>query len=133
MFPVKAENPTKKLSMAYTIPWNLIGLSVSGDFADLTLYTDRFNRKVAFPKAPPEKPPTAQQTAQRSRFTQAQAAWKALDQSQKDSLEEATKKGSLVMTGQNLYISVALMNDTTALKTLERQTGIILPDVPYIQ
>lgn len=118
--------------MAYTLPLQLFGVWVSGDVDGLTIYTDRFGRKVAFPKAPPEKPPSDLQTHQRNRFRDAQVAWNALTPGQKKQLEDAAEKGSLVMTGQNLYISVALRNDSTALATLARQTDTTLPTVPFI-
>lgn len=118
--------------MAWTVPWNLLGLTVSGDVGGITIYTDRFGRKVAFPKSPPEKPPSAAQSHQRTRFTQAQAAWAALSAQEKACLEDAALKGGMVATGQNLYIKVALTNDTPALDTLAQQTGTILPPVPFI-
>ncbi len=118
--------------MAYTPPWQLFGTWVSGDVDEITIYTDRFGRKVAFPKAPPEKPPSPRQIHQRERFRLAHVAWKALTDSEKAQLELAALRGSLVMTGQNLYISVALRNDSLALLTLQRQTQTNLPAVPFI-
>lgn len=118
--------------MAWSIPWQILGLTVSGDVGGFTIYTDRYNRKVVFPKSPPEKPPSEEQIALRSRFTEAQSAWSVLNASNKAALEEACRKLSVPMTGQNLYIKVALTNDQGALETLERQSGITLPAIPYI-
>jgi len=118
--------------VAFTVPWQLMGIWVSGDVGELTIYTDRFGRKVPFPKAPPDKPPSPQQIAHRARFRTAQAAWSALTADEKAQLELATNRGSLVMTGQNLYITVALRNDQDALDTLARQTATTLPTVPYV-
>jgi hypothetical protein len=36
------------------------------------------------------------------------------------------------MTGQNLYLKAALRNMDSAVRTVERQSGIPLPTVPYI-
>lgn len=116
----------------WTTPYNLLGLGVSGDLGGITIYTDRFGRKVAFPKAPPDKPPSAAQIEQRTRFANAQKAWAALTPSEKQSLEDAVNKSGIVMTGHNLYISVALTNQQESLDTVARQTGLTLPPVPYI-
>ena len=116
--------------MDWTVPWNLIGLIVSGDIGDLTVYTDRFGKKVAFPKSPPKKPPSPAQTIQRAAFKSAQSSWRSLTDSEKESLESATKKLSIPMTGQNLWIHTLMTNDETALQTVENQSGIPLPTPP---
>lgn len=112
--------------MAFTIPWNLIGLQISGDIGDLTIYTDRFGKKVAFEKSPPKEPPSSEQIVLRSRFKQAQADYMAQSDQVKLAYEEATKRGSLTMTGQNLWISVAMRHTFDSLETLEVETGIEL-------
>ena len=118
--------------MAYTVPWQLMGIWVSGDIGGLTIYTDRFGRKVAFPKSPPQEPPSEAQVHQRDRFRRAQVAWKALTDAEKTQLEIASVRGSLVMTGQNLFMSVAMRDDNIALQTLAKQTDTILPNVEFI-
>lgn len=115
--------------MAWTIPWNLIGIEVSGDIGDLTIYTDRFGKKVAYPKAPPKEPPSQRQIKQRAKFRSAQKAWSNLTVNQKENLEESTKKVSAPLTGQNLYISAFIRNDNADLVTFERQSGLNLPRV----
>lgn len=116
--------------MAWTVPWNLIGMEVSGDIDGLTIYTNRFGKKVAFPKAPPKEPPSARQIIQRAAFKTAQAAWMNLSGTQKTSLEDATKKVSAPLTGQNLYISSIIRNSNSDLITFESQSGITLPRIP---
>jgi hypothetical protein len=118
--------------VAWSIPWNLLGTWVSGDLGGYTIYTDRFGRKNVFEKSPPEKPPTPAQIHQRARFKQAQAAWRALTPQERDNLETATRRLSIPMTGQNLYLKAALRNMDSAVRTVERQSGIPLPTVPYI-
>jgi len=112
--------------MAFTIPWNLIGLQVSGDIGHLTIYTDRFGKKVAFNKSPPKEPPSPEQVNQRNRFKTAQKNY--MDQSNETKLayENATKKTSIAFTGQNLWISVSFSQDFESLRTLEKQSGEIL-------
>lgn len=118
--------------MAWTVPWNLIGMAISGDVAGLTIYTDRFNRKIAFDKAPPKKPPTPAQVIQRERFKLAMADWSALTDQQKLALEQAVLRTSIVMTGGNLYVSTALTGDFHAYATVSAQSGVTLPDVVFI-
>jgi len=116
--------------VAWTIPWHLIGMQVSGDVGDFSIYTDRFGRKVVYPKAPPEKPPTAAQTARREAFKAAQQSWSALSSEAKANLEEACRVLSMPLTGQNLWISAVMRQDTTAYRTVAAQSGIALPDLP---
>lgn len=118
--------------MAWSVPWNLLGLIVSGDVGAFTIYTDRFGRKTAFPKAPPEKPPSTDQLLQRSRFATAQAAWSALTDHEKAALEAACRNLSIPLTGQNLYIKVALTNRQSAADTVAEQSDIALPPIPYV-
>lgn len=118
--------------MAWTIPWNLIGLSVSGDFGDTTIYTNRRGKKVTFPRSPPTKPPSPLQQHQRARFRQAQANWAALTPQQQRDWELVTMKASLCLTGQNLAIHYALLPEDDFLVTLERQTGIALTRPPKV-
>ena len=113
--------------MAWSIPWQLMGMEVSGDVGDLTIYTDRFGKKVAFPKAPPKEPPSFAQIIQRQRFADGQKFWSALNDDEKAALELATKKVSAPLTGQNLYISTYIRNDSADLLTFEKQSGVRLP------
>lgn len=116
--------------MALGIPAGFLGLIVSGDVDGITVYTDREGRKVAYPKAPPKEPPTDFQIYYRSRFAAAQASYMALSPSQKTAYEDLTKSASLCMTGQNLWIHVALKHTFGLLDTLQAQTGVsvIAPD-----
>jgi len=117
--------------MALGIPASVLGLIVSGDVGGITIYTDRYGRKIAYPKAPPKEPPTAFQVYYRNRFKTAQANYMALTVSQKKSYEELTKASSLCMTGQNLWIHVATKGTFGTLDTLVSQTGIsvVYPDL----
>lgn len=113
--------------MAWSIPWNLIGLQVSGDFGDTTIYTDRYNRKVVYPKSPPKEPPSPAQVQSRDAFRAAQASWAALSVVEKAALENACRRTSIPLTGQNLWIHCQLTGDSQAYTTIQRQSGITLP------
>ena len=116
--------------MAWTIPWQLMGLQVSGDFADLTIYSDQFGRKIPFLKSPPKKPASPAQIAVRTAFKEAQKSWAMLSDAQKKNLEDACRKTSVPLTGQNLWIHTITTRDKDAYLTIERQSGITLPS-PY--
>lgn len=117
--------------MALGISASLLGLIVSGDIDGLTIYTDRFGRKVAYPKAPPKEPPTQMQVDVRARFKSAQAEYMALTATEKADYELLTKAASLCLTGQNLFISVAMKRNFGILDTLMSQTGInVTPPTP---
>jgi len=118
--------------MAYTVPWHLIGTIVSGDVAGLTIYTDKRCRKVTFAKAPPLVPPSPAQIAMRARFRLAQSEYMAQSDQVKREYENATLKASLPLTGQNLWISVAIRHDLESLRTVSNQTGIDLTQPTFV-
>lgn len=118
--------------MAFGVPVSLLGFIVKGDLAGQTIYTDRHGRKVYFPQAPPNKPPSPLQVVQRARFAAALGNWKALSHQQKAAWEAITLKASLCMTGHNLFIHVSLRGDFSNLATLQAQTGIDVDDPEYI-
>ncbi len=100
---------------------------VSGDVSGLTIYTDRYGRKVVYPKAPPKEPPTNLQIAARARFAAGQAEYMSLTASQKADYERLVQIATLAMTGQNLFIHVAMKHTAAMLATLMLQTGITVP------
>lgn len=120
--------------MAFGVPLSVIGLVVSGDLAGMTIYTDRYMRKVWFPQAPPCEPPSPMQVKQRARFAEAMANWNALTDQVKADWEQITLRASLIMTGHNLWVRVSLRGEFKLLATLQRQTGISVanpPNVPW--
>lgn len=110
--------------MALGIPASAIGLIVSGDVDGLTIYTDRYGRKVVYPKAPPKEPPTQPQIDLRARFRAAQAQYMALSLADRYDWELLSLRSNLCMTGQNLLIHVAMRHALPLLDTLMRQTGV---------
>jgi len=117
--------------MAFATALDIWGLIVSGDIGDLTIYTDRFGRKTAYPISYPNKPPSPLQIIQRNRFRDAQAQWSTLTTAQRAAYELAVNRASLCMTGQNLYISIALKASWGTLETIAKQTGVsLVPPTP---
>lgn len=129
----KASNASSELAMAWTVPWNLIGMIVSGDIGPLTIYTDRFGRKVPFPRSPPKQPPSAKQSERRSQFRQAVINYMALSKGEKQKWENLTKKLSIPQTGQNLYISLSFSQDNSAFQTVLSQAHMTLALPPAVE
>lgn len=110
----------------------MLGLIVSGDVGGITIYTNRHGRKVAYPKAPPTKPPSPLQTSQRNRFRDSMASWRELTNDQRTQWEDLSLAASLPMTGVNTWIHFALSGDDRALETLESQTRLTVTHPEYI-
>jgi hypothetical protein len=118
--------------MAWTIPWHLVGLIVSGDCGPLTIYTDRFGRKVPFPRSPPKEPPSPLQVTQRTKFQTAITNWKSTTAANRENWEAMSLKLSLPMTGLNAFISCSFRDDERLVETLRHQSGIALLSPPSV-
>lgn len=116
--------------MPLGIPPTLLGLRISGDVAGLTLYTDKKQRTVAFPRHPPKVPRSVLQARQRARFAFAQQTWGEQNAIVKTAYNEAADKLSLMMTGRNLWICLAFRQSESLRQTLERQSAQSLPMPP---
>lgn len=116
--------------MALVPDVSLWGLLVSGDWGPFTIYTKGDGQKVVFPISPPTKPPSPDQIVQRNLFASAQASWTRLTPDEKQALEDAARKASLIMTGQNVWMSCWLRRDPYTLEGLQDQTGVQLPQLP---
>lgn len=116
--------------MAFGIPPNLLGIAVVGDLGDITHYTDRFGKIVCYPKVKEQNKRSVKRNICRSRFKYAQQCWAALSIDEKRVLEEAARRVSITMTGQNLYISCCLRNDPSVYQTVAKQSGLDLPPLP---
>lgn len=102
--------------------FSYFGTVTWGDFADLTMYRRYDGRLVLFPKTWPDKPPTQKQLDDRAAFSAAVAAWHALTPAEQEQWTLAARRGSLCMSGYNLFLHWQLTPDEPALRTLERQT-----------
>lgn len=128
MFLPQAKKLQWIVAMASTVPINLLGLQVSGDVGGITIYTDRFGKKIGFPKSPPKKAPSVEQLRVRTRFRVAQAAWSTLSDDFKFQWEKMSEVNFTGQTGQNLFIHFALIDDQRAFGTL---AGIRFLDLSY--
>lgn len=118
--------------MALGVPASMLGLIASGDVDGLSIYTDRHGRKIAYPKAPPEKPPSPLQVYQRTRFKDAMSNWRNATQSTRTNYETVSLRANLAMTGLNLWLHFSLKGRPAALATLSLQTGITLTMPPSV-
>jgi len=96
------------------------------------VYTDKRGRKTFYPIDVPKSRSSPAQAAFRERFRLAQAAWAALTSDEKQLLEDATRRTSVPLTGQNLYISVALRGNQSAADAIFRQAGLPSLEIPYV-
>lgn len=115
---------------AELLPW--CGLSIAGDIGPFTCYTTHRGRRVFYRRAPPTSPPTPPQIRQRLRFKLAQHLWSNIPVGQKQLWEQLTKELSLCLTGQNLFMSLALNPDDEALASALNRTGLSLTTPPEI-
>lgn len=110
--------PHQTLQRLYT--W--LGLVAWGDIAEITIYKDKQGKMVWFPKTYPDKPPSDDQVFQRALMTAGAAAWQALPPTDQAQWHLAARRASLVMHGYDLFQHWFLTRDTSAIRTLERQT-----------
>lgn len=103
--------------------FTLLGMVAWGDIGPITIYRNQRGRMVWFAKTWPKKPPSPDQQAQRDRLTAAAADWQALSPGQQAQWHLAARRASLTMHGYDLFQHWKLSKDTSAIATLERQTG----------
>lgn len=114
-----AKQPAKHL-------YSIFGFLIWGDLGPVTMYRNKQGKIVAFSKTWPDKPPSAEQEAQRLIFTEAAADWQTLTACQRGEWETASRRASLCMHGYDLFVHWKCCGDDQAIQTLERQTGTTL-------
>ena len=118
--------------MAHTVPAQFLGMMISGDVDGLTIYTNRYGRKVSYKKAPPLKPASVLQALQRGRFRDAMTNWRNATTDVKIAWEQASLRSSICMTGLNLWLHFSLKGRPQALITFSLQTGVPLSMPPTV-
>lgn len=111
---------------------SMIGLLVTGDIGDVTIYTDRWGRKIAFDKAPPLEPPSAIQLWQWQRWRSAIDAWRSLAPDQKLAYSAAARRVKALANGPSLWIYLCFRQDHGEWKTICRVTRISLVQPPLV-
>ncbi len=106
---------------------NLLGFKVQGDLGGITCYTSKRDRVVWYPKAPPKMPPSDEQVRERDGFRRIGDSWAMLTVEEKAQWKEVATKAHLRISGYNLFSFWMLKHDLAAIKTLVRQTKVLLP------
>lgn len=109
-----------------------IALLAHGTVAGFIIYTNKNGRKVVYPTPTFTPSSSPAQLQNRDRFRRAQAAWSALSSADKLLLEAACLRTSLPLTGQNLYMRLAMQTNSLKRLTLIRRTGLPLPPIPFV-
>lgn len=104
----------------------LLALELSGDLAGFTTWFARSERQAIMLKAPPTKPPSLAQVAQRLLFRQAATWWNSLDLEQRASYELVTQLLHVRMTGYDLFMRGYLLSDWTDVDRASVLTGVPL-------
>lgn len=103
-----------------------LGLLPFGDLAGLTCYTSKQRKTVWFVKSPPTSPASDAQRLQRARFTAAARAWQNLRPQDQADWHLTARRAGLCMHGYDLWVHWQIIRDIQSIRTLERQTGVLL-------
>ena len=106
----------------------MLGLTVSGDLGDITIYTSKRRRRVYFVKAPPLEPPSPAQQVMRSRWSQALDAWRRMSPGDRETWQRVCERAHLRINGINLWIWNQTRPDDGTIATIERIAGEKLPN-----
>lgn len=110
-----------------TVPTSVLqfmGLSIQGDIDGITCYRSARHGVIWFPKAPPTKPASPLQLAQRVKWRRILDDWLALSDAVRRNWMLITERATLSLHGLNLYIWWRCAEDDSIIETLQRQTGI---------
>jgi hypothetical protein len=104
----------------------VIGFNCTGDLGPWTLYTSSRAQIVFFPRMPALNPASPKQMTQRAKFVTAALAWQSLTAAQRAQYRAAEQRGSLKITGYNLFVYGRTTGDQITRATIARQTGTML-------
>jgi hypothetical protein len=123
--------------MKTTVPldramFTFLGLEISGDLGDFTMWRTRRGKIVCYPRTVPGEPPSAAQVVHRRHFRESVARWNLLSAPEKADYESASKACSLPMTGHNLWIRWTFAGTLGEARTIERISGFTLTLPPEL-
>lgn len=113
--------------------FGLLGMEISGDLGDYTLWRTRRGKIVCYPRTVPGKPPSPPQQAHRLHFAESVRRWHQLTPQQKADYERMANASSLCMTGHNLWIRWTFAGSRAEAETLMRTAGVSVPLPPELQ
>lgn len=104
-----------------------MGLRLSGDLAQYTMYYYCKHKRIYFIKAPPLTPATLRQVRQRNRFRLVAMLWRSMKPSHRQAWNDAATLARLRISGYNLYLYWSIRHDDASLAAISRHSGIPLP------
>jgi hypothetical protein len=112
--------------------FGLLGLEISGDLGDFTMWRTRRGKIVVYPRTVPGKVPSVAQQNHRQHFRESVQRWNALLPDEKDAYERASKTLSLPMTGHDLWIRWTFAGSLAEAETIQRLAGVALTLPPEL-
>jgi len=116
--------------VAFSLPFPaaILGTNVQGDLGPLTMYTGTPGRVIYFLRAPPKEPPSPRQLHVLAKWVAAANLWWSLEDQQRETWLLIARRAGLRITGYNLFVWWAVVQDNGPIQTLELQTGLsVLP------
>jgi len=112
--------------------FTFLGLEISGDLGDVTMWRTRRGKIVCYPRTVPGKVPSIAQQNHRQHFRESVARWMLLTNCEKQHYEDASRKCSLPMTGHDLWIRWTFAGTIAEAQTIERLAGVKLVYPPEL-
>lgn len=112
--------------------FSFLGLEISGDLGDYTMWRTRRGKVVCYPRTVPGEPASPAQQLHRQHFRESLARWQLLSKQEKHDYELASLRCSLPMTGHNLWIRWTFAGNLDEARTIERLSGITLTLPPEL-
>jgi hypothetical protein len=112
--------------------FSFIGLAISGDVGDFTMWRTRRGRLVMYPRTVPGKVPSIGQQNHRQHFRESLGRWRLLSPQQRAAYEDVSLRLSLPMTGHNLWIRWTFAGSLAEAQTLQRLAGVVLSLPPEL-
>lgn len=108
----------------------VLGLQVTGDLGGVTYVQNKQGRRIAYAKTYPRKTPSHLQEYRRVRFKTAVAAWRALSDEDKKTLDRITEIYAMCMSGYNLFLSCYLANQLPWIPEYAEPHGLPWTGIP---
>lgn len=108
---------------------SIMGWNITGDLGPLTAYTSQRGNTVWFDKTNPLNPPSLMQTKIRNLIRLAATSWRAQTPAEREAWNQAAARAHLTISGYNLWTWFQRHRDLGTLRTIERQSGVTLPNV----
>ena len=112
--------------------FTFLGLEISGDLGDFTMWRTRRGKIVCYPRTVPGKVPSVSQQNHRQHFRESVQRWNLLTKQQKADYESASLRCSLPMTGHDLWIRWTFAGCIGEAQTIERLARVALVYPPEL-